>query len=137
MAAIAGATLLSNSCVKVETDRKEKQPHHTTTYVWGYKYWDEVWPADKVAASADSTLVDLVFLQNDGVSFEGLSTTDLLNTLNKITDVAKPENRYKIRGKGQLNDIGLTNDQAWQDSIKLAQMGFKFGKVYHNGYHHK
>lgn len=132
MAAIAGATLLPPACCKVEQEKRE--PHHNTTYVWGIDNWSAVWPADKVAASADSVLVDNVFLMNDGRSFEGQATTTILKTLNKIIDVSKPENRYKIRGAGILNDTWIGNDQALQDSISLAKMGFTFGKVYYNGY---
>lgn len=129
MAAIASATLLPPACCKVEQEKPE--PHHNTTYVWGKYNWDAVWPADKVAASADSTLVDNVFLLNDGASWEGSSTTAVLMQLTPIIESVKPENRYKIRGAGILYNVAQsTTEQTHKDSIKLAQMGFKFGRIY-------
>ena len=131
MMAIAGATLLPPACCKVEQEKRE--PHHNTTYVWGKYNWDAVNPAktDNVAASADSTLVDNVFLLNDGASWEGSPTTLILEQLNVIMESVKPENRYKIRGAGILYNVGTsTTEQTHKDSIKLAQMGFKFGRNY-------
>ena len=143
MLAIAGATVLGASCKKTAPENtpvpvpEQPQSHHNTTYVWGIDNWDAVWPSDRVAASADSTLVDIVFLQNEGNSLKGRPTTHILTTLNKIIDGVRVENRHKIRGAGTLNDVGLGSDQNYQDSIKLAQMGFKFGQMHYNGYHHK
>ena len=134
MAIIASAPFLPISCGKGDDTEK---PHHNTTYIWGKHYWDKVWPATKVAASADSVLVDNVILKNDGVSFEGWSTTRILSNMNNIINAVDPQNRHKIRGAGTLNDVGLSSDQEWQDSIKLSQMGFKFGLVHHAGYVHK
>ena len=127
MAAIASATLLPAACNK--THHAPEQPHHNTTYVWGDDYWDEVWPADKVAASADSILVDYVILHNNGTSFAGMQTSTLLEGLNKIITAAKPENRYKIRGSGTLNELSVIKKENVQDSITLSQMGFLFGRV--------
>ena len=133
MAAITGSTIFFGACHK----KPLPEPHHNTTYVWGIENWDAVWHADKVVASADSTSVDYVFLQNDGNSLEGLPTTWVLKNMNNIIESVPLENQYKIRGAGTLNDIYVHSDQMYLDSIALAQMGFKFGTVYHNGYKHR
>ena len=135
MAMIAGMPLIPTSCIKNNPDDipNPNAPHHNTTYVWGEGNWGQIWPADKVAASADSILVDYVILQNDGNSFKGKSTNLLLSQLNIIINEVKPENRHKIRGAGTLNDLGMSerNEETYRDSIALAQMGFKFGNVWH------
>lgn len=117
------ATFIISACNKTELQ-------HDTTYTWGKHYWTEVWPADKVAASADSASVRYVYLLNDGKSFEGTSTTITWRNLNKIIENVTPKNRHKIRGAGILNEISTGTEQNYQDSIKLANMGFKFGRVY-------
>ena len=90
--AILCGSLLLFSCNKGGED----QPHHNTTYVWGEDDWSQIWPADRVAASADSTLVDYVILHNNGVSFHGKTTTVLLQKLNTIIEDVAPSNRYKV-----------------------------------------
>ena len=104
-------------------------PHHNTTYVWGKGFLDNVYPADNVTKSCDSLSVDTVFLKNNGVSWAGNSATVVLKYVNKVLDDVKSDNKYKIRGAGTLNDVGMGTDQAYQDSITLSRMGFKFGKV--------
>ena len=106
-------------------------PHHNTTYVWGIDYWDQVWPADKVAASADSTSVDIVYLKNDGVSWGGCPTSVVLQSITPVIESVSSKNRHKIRGAGTLNDVYVRDEQCRQDSITLANYGFKFGNVYH------
>lgn len=128
MIALLVAFLFPGACGK--TNPESEQPHHNTTYVWGFDYWDEVWPADKVAASADSTLVDFVILECNGASWKGLPTSTVIEVLTPVIESGKPENRHKIRGAGTLNDVDVSNDKAYQDSITLANMGFKFGRVY-------
>ena len=124
MAAIIGAPILpiAASCNEIE-------PHHNTTYVWGEKDWSKIWPADRVAASADSATVDYVILQNDGTSFEYKPVNLLLEQLNMIIDCVTPENRHKIRGAGTLNDLHISS-RTQADSLKLVNMGFRFGRVY-------
>ena len=77
MAMIAGMPFVPISCCK-------EDPHHNTTYVWGYDYWTEIWPADKVKASADSTQVDFVILKNDGEPFQGRTTSTIMKQLNTV-----------------------------------------------------
>ena len=72
MAAIAGATLAPVSCLSFD-DPTPTPKHHDTIYTWGKYYWDEINPINRVADSADSTVVDHVILQNDGVSWGGMS----------------------------------------------------------------
>ena len=119
-----GLPLLLGACNKTD-------PRHDTTYVWGENDWSQIWPADKVAASADSASVRYVYLLNNGVSFNGKSVTLLLNQLNIVMNDINPENRHKIRGAGILNEVTMGQEQEYLDSIKLANMGFKFGRVYH------
>lgn len=121
MAAIAGATLLPAACNK--TRHAPEQPHHNTTYVWGAGNWSFVWPADKVAASADSTLVDNVFLQNDGVSLSGSDVTWVRKSMEAIINEVAESNRHKVRGAGNLKHLYIT-DKA--DSTWLSTFGFKF-----------
>ena len=107
-------------------------PHHNTTYIWGDNNWDAVWPADKVAASADSTLVDNVYLKNDGKSLGGIRTRDIMTYMNMIVESVTPANRYKVKGSGTLNEVGMANQQDIQDSIKLSNFGFSFGTIRYN-----
>lgn len=104
-------------------------PHHNTTYVWGNGNWGAVWPADRVAASADSVSVDNVYLKNDGKSLGGMHTSDIFRYMNMIIESAPADKRYKVRGAGTLNESGISSTQDVQDSIKLSDMGFDFGKV--------
>lgn len=105
-------------------------PLHDTTYVWGIENWSAVQPLDeKVPSSADSASVRYVFLLNDGVSLDGLSTSWVLRNMNMIIERVAPENRHKIRGAGTLNEVGILGLECVQDSITLAQMGFTFGNV--------
>jgi len=110
-------------------DTPPATPHHNTTYIWGDNNWDAVWPADKVAASADSALVDNVYLKNDGKSLGGLHTSDLMRYMNMIIESVPATNRYKLRGAGTLHESFINSQQDVQDSIKLSQFGFSFGKV--------
>ena len=126
MMAIAGATLLPPACCKVE--REKREPHHNTTYVWGDNNWDAVWPADKVAASADSVLVDNVFLLNDGKSLSGLDVTRTRQNMELIINSVSKQNQYKIRGAGNLRHLNI-NDK--NDSIWLANFGFKIVEANH------
>jgi len=127
MAAIAGATLLPAACDK--TRNTLEQPHHNTTYVWGKNNLTHVFPADKITKSVDSTLVDFVFLENDGESWEGWPSTIILAYINKILDDVKSDNKHKIRGAGTLNDVGLGNEQTYKDSVTLVQMGFRINRA--------
>ena len=103
---------------------------HNTTYVWGMDYWNEIWPTvtDNVARSADSATVNLVFLKNNGASM-GVYTSSIINLLDVVRNSVSPQNRYKIHGSGTLNDVVISSQQCVQDSIRLAQMGFSFGRV--------
>ena len=120
---------LSTSCGKGNSD--PEKPHHNTTYIWGFDNFTNIQPASRVAASADSILVDKVFLENDGASLHGVAPGVILQQfINPVIEATKPENRHKIYGKGTLNEMGMNSDpKIKQDSIKLAQMGFKFGKI--------
>ena len=104
---------------------------HATTYVWGAGNWNSVWPekTDNVARSADSLMVKTVYLKNDGNSLGNMHTNDILIYMNTIVESVSPNNRGKVRGAGTLNDVGITNYQDVQDSIKLAEFGFLFGKI--------
>lgn len=113
------ALLAFTGCEK----NKVEQPHHDTTYVWGDNNWDAVWPADKVAASADSVLVDNVFLLNDGKSLEGLDVTWTRQNMELIINSVSKQNQYKIRGAGSLRHLYITDKT---DSTWLSTFGFDF-----------
>ena len=102
---------------------EKEEPQHDTTYVWGFEYWTEIWPANKIIASADSTSVRNVFLKNDGKSLSGLNVSFIRESLEPIVNTVPSENRYKIRGAGNLRHLYITdkNDSTW-----LSQFGFKF-----------
>lgn len=127
MAAIAGMPLLPASCTKLEQ-------HHDTTYFWNDLTWNSAELGPKVAASADSTIVDHVFLECDGSNLGGCPTTMLLKRINRVIDYVTPENRYKVRGAGVLNGIWIRDEQCIRDSVTLSQMGFKFGIVLHRDF---
>ena len=130
IAMIAFILIFATSC------EKELQ-YHDTTYVWGINNWDPAVFGPRIAASADSTEVRYVYLLNDGQSMEGAPTSAVLRMINMMTDMTPPENREKIRGAGTLNDTSMRRDVALfiQDSVALAQMGFKFGKVHYGNPH--
>ena len=131
MAVIAGSTIFFGACHK----KPVPEPQHDTTYVWGIENWSAVQPLDqKVPASADSTSVRYVYLLNDGNSLDGLSTSWVLRNMNKIIEHVAVNNRHKIRGAGTLNEVGVLDYQARQDSVTLAQMGFQFGKIRYGNY---
>lgn len=120
---LAGATILPNACCKAERDKPDNTPHHNTTYVWGDNNWDAIWPTDKVVASADSTSVDNVFLENDGVSLSGFDVTLIRECMEKVLNDVSVKKRYKIHGSGSLKHLYITNKA---DSTWLTTFGFKF-----------
>ena len=133
--AISMAAIISAPILPIAASCNEIEPEHDTTYVWGIENWSALQPLDqKVPVSADSASVRYVYLLNDGRSLEGLPTTWVLKNMNMVVEAVAPQNRHKIRGAGTLNDIGILDYQARQDSITLAQMGFKFGKVHYGNY---
>ena len=128
LTAAIGLPLLLGACNKTD-------PRHDTTYVWGKNNWSAVKPLDqKVPVSADSASVRYVYLLNDGKSWTGTPTSWILKNLNNIIEHVAPENRHKIRGAGTLHDVGIGQDKDVSDSVSLAKMGFKFGKVHYGSY---
>ena len=111
--ALAGAGMFT-ACEKDE-------PMHDTTYMWGRNYWDEVWPADKVRASADSVQVRYVILKNNGSNWGGALTAEeirdyLLMTINEVPSV----NRHKLKGAGKLTWVREGGDptaKAWLENF--------------------
>ena len=130
MAVVAGSTIFFGACHKKPVP---EPPHHNTTYIWGIYNTKDVLPADNITKSVDSTSVDFVFLENDGVSWEGTSPTIALRYVQKILDDVKSDKKHKIRGAGTINGVGMSrsNENHYRDSIALAQMGFKFNNVRH------
>lgn len=117
MLGLAGATLLPTACEKEE-------PLHDTTYMWGRSYWEEIYPADNVCASADSVQVRNVILKNNGTNWGGGYTAEeirdyLLMTVNQVPE----QNRHKLRGAGKLTWVkegGDPSAKAW-----LENFGFR------------
>ena len=111
--ALAGAALFT-ACEKDE-------PMHDTTYMWGRSYWEEIYPADKVRASADSVQVRYVILKNNGTNWGGGYTAEeirdyLLMTINEVPSV----NRHKLKGAGKLTWVKEGGDptaKAWLENF--------------------
>lgn len=106
---------------------------HNTTYMWGLNNWDSVWPetTDNVARSADSTLVEKVFLKNDGVSMDGMLAREIFERMNTIIQSVPSNNQYKVRGAGTLNGTAVAEARDVTDSTKLVEMGFTFANTIH------
>ena len=130
MAMIAGATIAPSSCSK---EKEPEPPHHDTTYIWGVHNMQSGVFGPKITASIDSTTVDHVIMLNDGESWRLATPGSVLRNINWILNKVTSDNKEKIRWAGTLNGLILdaSNLQTYQDSAKLAEMGFKFGKVYH------
>ena len=124
---------------KPDTIYLPMQPH-STTYVWAKKDWNTILSpsnTNNVVKSADSTSVSKVVLRNDGTSLGGAYTTSIFNRIDAVIQSVSPENRYKIRGAGTLNDIAMKTPQNVQDSIKLSMLGFSFGNVIYSQDFHR
>lgn len=130
MAMIAGATMAPSSCSK---EKEPEPPHHDTTYIWGVYNMQSGVFGPKITASIDSTTVDHVIMLNDGVSWKYATPGIVLRSIENILERVTSDNKDKIQWTGTLQDLVLSdsNPKTIQDSIKLAQMGFKFGRSYH------
>ena len=80
---------------------------------------------DRVVASADSTNVRYVILRSDGIPWGyAASDTSIYNRIqNNMILQAKPENRYKFRGEGELLAVSQRSPEATQ---WLKNFGFTF-----------
>ena len=112
--ALAGSALFA-AC------EKDDEPQHDTTYMWGRNYWDEVWPADKVRASADSVQVRYVILKNNGSYWgDAYTAEDIRKELTNIINEVTPANRYKLKGVGKLSAVKEGGDptaKAWLENF--------------------
>lgn len=118
MLGLAGATLLPTAC-----EKDDEISMHDTTYMWGRNYWDEVWPADNVCASADSVQVRHVILRNNG-SYWGDAYTceDIRKELTNIINNVTPANRHKLKGSGKLSAVkegGDPSAKTWLEDFGL------------------
>jgi len=105
-----GATM--TSCDDKNDDPQPK--HHNSTIVWGA---NDPLPEDyNILAHTDSTLVDTLFFESDGLTWEGTGSTLIINYLEPKMNLSS-----KIRGKGNLNRIGVRSEA---DSLQLVNWGF-------------
>jgi len=154
MAGIALGTMMPTSCVEIyvenpieerKQDTQEQKRgddvaqdtlnHHNTTYIFGYNNLSQILPPDNVIKSLDSLDVDTVFLKCDGNSWGGTSLSRICSRcIFAVTNQLTDKQAAKVRGAGVLHNITITSDAMVQDSIKLANMGFEFGKIYYLNY---
>ena len=63
-------------------------------------------------------------IQPNRHKWQHTNTYELLQAINtNILDYTSPENIHKVKGRGALHDVYITNID---DSIKIANMGFTF-----------
>ena len=113
--ALAGVALLT-ACEKDE-------PMHDTTYLWGRNYWKEVYPTDKINASADSVQVRYVILRNNGANWGNAYTAEeIRDNLLPIINGIKQSNMHKIKWTGKLTWVKEGGDptaKAWLENLGL------------------
>ncbi len=104
---LAGASLFT-AC-------EEPDPRHDTVYNWRFSDYGDILPPDKVVASADSALVRNVILQYDHPVGEYCFDVYGRRAIQQVIDATSPENRHKLRGRGQIRYMYITNpaDSAW------------------------
>lgn len=118
---LAGASILSGC--KDKNEPQIVQPHDVV-YEFGLNNFSAFKPVYYFLQTLDSAEVKNVILQSDEKSWQHTSNYTLLLTLNNnVLDYVTPENKHKIKGRGNLYDVYITNEI---DSIKLVNLGFKF-----------
>ncbi len=118
---LAGASILSGC--KDKNEPQIVQPHDVV-YEFGLDNFSAFQPYYYFMLTLDSAEVKNVILQSDEKSWQHTNTYELLQAINtNILDYTSPENIHKVKGRGALHDVYITNVD---DSIKLANMGFTF-----------
>lgn len=118
---LAGASILSGC--KDKNEPQIVQPHDVV-YEFGLNNFSAFKPVYYFLQTLDSTEVTNVILQSDEKSWEYTSVANIKYALdNNIFILINPEQMKKIKGRGNLYDVYITNEI---DSIKLVNLGFKF-----------
>ena len=106
MLGLAGAAMVMPGCEKTPIQQ------HDTVYMWGAGDWKNIWPADNIRASADSAEVRYVILKNDGNGFApNIKDYEVKTDLERVLFEVDAKNRHKVRGKGDLYHLTITNDE--------------------------
>ena len=106
MLGLAGAAMVMPGCEKTPIQQ------HDTVYMWGVTNWKNLWPADNLRASADSAEVRYVILKNDGNGFApNIKDYEVKTDLERVLFEVDAKNRHKVRGKGDLYHLTITNDE--------------------------
>ena len=139
---LAGASLFTACEKPVEPD-----PRHDTVHTWNHSEYDRIVRAftykdsafstlpQRVRASADSALVRNVILEFADTAL--LPTATYSNFASNIRHVIvdsilapiAPENRAKVRGRGEIDALVLDLDQNDPDSIWLTDFGYTLTNV--------
>ncbi len=133
---LAGATILGGGCkdkneheITPEPQPETEQPttlkKHDTVYMFGSgNWWDET-EKKNIIASADSITVRYVVLESDGKDYVYKPVGVIKFTISRMIKKIPAENQHKIKGCGILRNLNIDSKE---DSIYLANMGFKFVK---------
>lgn len=129
---LAGATILGGGCKdknepepQPETEQPTTLKKHDTVYMFGRgNWWDET-EKKNIIASADSITVRYVVLESDGKDYVYTTVKIIKFTISRMINEIPAENQHKIKGCGILRNLDIDSKE---DSIYLANMGFKFVK---------
>lgn len=129
---LAGATILGGGCKdknepepQPETEQPTTLKKHDTVYMFGSgNWWDET-EEKNIIASADSITVRYVVLESDGGDYVYSAVGNIKDNIYMLIKKIPAENQHKIKGCGILRNLYINSKE---DSIYLANMGFKFVK---------
>lgn len=129
---LAGATILGGGCKdknepepQPETEQPTTLKKHDTVYMFGRgNWWDET-EKKNIIASADSITVRYVVLESDGDDYVYYTVRNVKDNIYMLIKKIPAENQHKIKGCGILRNLDIDSKE---DSIYLANMGFKFVK---------
>ena len=130
---LAGATILGGGCKdknepepQPETEQPTTLKKHDTVYMlsseYGYYSKEE---KNNIIASADSITVRYVVLESDGGDYVYYTVKNVKDNIYMLIKKIPAENQHKIKGCGILRNLNINSKE---DSIYLANMGFKFVK---------
>jgi len=127
---LAGATIALNGCSKDD----EQITQHDTVYTWGCDKYSEIWPTDKINASADSVQVRFVILKNDGAAWgsdvngkAGAPDSFILNSvILPVEAKIKQQNMKKVMWQGELVNVNKATTPEEIDAFnELEARGLK------------
>lgn len=129
---LAGATILGGGCKdknepepQPETEQPTTLKKHDTVYMFGSGNWWNKTEISNIIASADSITVRYVVLESDGGDYVYSTVRNIKDNIYMLIKKIPAENQHKIKGCGILRNLYINSKE---DSIYLANMGFKFVK---------